>query len=596
VVILLNGKRLNTATDMNARLGFINPADVERIEVLKGPISALYGSGSIGGVVNIITRKGDFSEKLTPHGSLAASGSTNPGGADAYGAFSLAGPKAWGFVSAASRDFGNTYGGRDSRVYNSEFSDKQGRAMLALRPWEALTFTLEGMKSRGDDIGIPGGVSSMPALAKVTYSSSEFSLVSFAAGLELNREYLKSLEADIYYTENKRRVLVDQVPVPPASPYPVELRPSADHETWGGKIQALFEAGGHTLASGADFWTWAVESSRYRHMRNPNPPPGRVARFHDQPTPSAEQLSLGLFAEDDWKLNDAFTLNLGLRLDHLNTEADPLYDVRPNFGTGGSTVFRELNGKTDENDLGWHLHAGLTWKMAGAWSQSLLLASGYRAADVMERFKYINLGNNVELFGNPDLDPERSLYAEYGLRYAGRPLRAELRLFADIVTDYIAEKSVSATERKMENVDDARIYGAELEARWQFLGNWGLFGNVTGLYGKDENTGRALPGVAPVSGRLGLDFSHENGFWVKADTFMLAPQRHTPEGAGHTKGVITLNAAAGWRFEAGGLKHDLSLVLDNLLDTRYYNYLAHQRGYTVWEPGVSASLNYGLAF
>ncbi|MDR1490914.1 MAG: TonB-dependent receptor plug domain-containing protein, partial [Desulfovibrio sp.] len=80
VIILLNGKRINTATDMNARLGFINPADVERIEVLKGPVSALYGSGSTGGVVNIITRKAKFTDEIEAHGKLSGSGSTNPGG------------------------------------------------------------------------------------------------------------------------------------------------------------------------------------------------------------------------------------------------------------------------------------------------------------------------------------------------------------------------------------------------------------------------------------------------------------------------------------------------------------------------------------
>ncbi len=57
-----------------------------------------------------------------------------------------------------------------------------------------------------------------------------------------------------------------------------------------------------------------------------------------------------------------------------------------------------------------------------------------------------------------------------------------------------------------------------------------------------------------------------------------------------------MNAAAGYLFQAVGLKHDLSLSLDNIFDTRYSNYLAHQRGYTVWEPGFAASLNYSVEF
>lgn len=60
VVFLIDGCRVNTATDINAQFGLIDPQEIERIEVLKGPISALYGSGSIGGIVNIITKKEVF--------------------------------------------------------------------------------------------------------------------------------------------------------------------------------------------------------------------------------------------------------------------------------------------------------------------------------------------------------------------------------------------------------------------------------------------------------------------------------------------------------------------------------------------------------
>jgi hemoglobin/transferrin/lactoferrin receptor protein len=595
VVILVNGKRINTATDMNARLGFINPADVERIEVLKGPISALYGSGAIGGVVNIITRKSSFTEEVEAHGKVSASGDTNPGGGSLYGSVDLSGRQAWALVSGSWRDYGNTYGGRDSRVENSEFTDKQGRAMLGIKPWEALTLTLEAIQSAGSNIGIPGGVSSMPSLAHVTYHSTRFTLLSADASLDVNGDYLKTLEANFYYTANKRHVRVDHIPAGlPTTAYPLELRPTADHETWGGKLQATIEKGDHTLVTGADFWTWSVESTRSRSMYRPAGAGGPI-QFSDSPTPDATQLSVGIFAEDNWKLNNALTLNLGARLDYLNTEADPMYNVSPAPGPG-NTASTQLYGRTDENDLGWHLHAGLTWKMNEAWSQSLLLASSYRAADVMERFKFISLGGGLELYGNPRLDPEQTLYAEYGLHYDKKPLRADLRIFSNIVTNYIAEKRVSPTRIELDNVDDARIYGAELEARWQFLDNWGLFGNVTALYGKDEEHNQALPGVAPVSGRVGIDFAQDNGFWARLDSYLIAPQRRTPENVESTKGVITLNTALGYEFEAAGLKHELALTVDNIFDTRYYNYLAHQRGYTVWEPGLVASLNYSIKF
>ncbi|MDR1934220.1 MAG: TonB-dependent receptor [Candidatus Accumulibacter sp.] len=596
VVILLDGKRINTATDMNARLGFINPADVERVEVLKGPVSALYGSGSIGGVVNIITRKPSFTGQPESHGDFSASGGSNPGGGSFYGSASASGEKAWVFASGAYRDYGNTYGGHDSRLDNSGFTDKQGRVMVGLKPSPALTLQFEALRSLGKDIGIPGGVSSMPELARVSYSGAAFSFLGLDAVLDLNAKYLKTLEANFYYTENKRYVRVDRIPPGPSTAaYPLELRPTADHQTWGGKLQGTFETEAHVLVAGLDFWTWEVESVRYRSMYRPAPAGGPI-QFHDSPTPDARQVSVGVFAEDNWKLDEALTLNLGGRLDYLRTKADPMYNVMPAPGPN-NTSKTLLYGRTDESDLGWHLHAGLTWKMDQRWSQSLLLASSYRAADIMERYKYINLGGSLgSLYGNPELDPEQSFYVEYGLHYDKKPWRADLRLFGNSVSDYIAEKRVSADRVELDNVDDARIYGAELEGRWQFLDNWGLFGNVTALYGRDRENHQALPGVAPVSGRLGVDFTHASGFWARADTYLMAAQHRTPDNVDGAHGVATLNAALGYRRQAAGLKHELALSLDNILDARYRNYLAHQRGYTLWEPGFSATLTYRLRF
>lgn len=600
IVILVNGKRIHTATDINARLGFINPADVERIEVLKGPVSALYGSGSTGGVVNIITRKATFTDEIEAHGRLSGSGSTNPGGGDAYGNFSVSGPNAWGFVSGSYRGYGDTFGGHGTNVPNSQYEDDQFRAMLGIKPWSPVTLTVEAMQSNGNNIGIPGGPATMPATARVTYPSSEFSLLSTDLTVDIDGEYFKSLEANFYYTENKRRVRVDQIPPGNliASPmYPIELRPSADHETFGGKIQTLVEAGDHTIVTGADFWTWEISSSRRRDMRTRPPQSAGGSGFltmYDSPVPNAKQVSIGVFAEDNWEINDTFTLNIGGRLDHLNTESDPLYSVSP--AGGGNTRKTLLIDASDENDLGWHLHAGLTHKMTNAWSQSLLLSSSYRAADILERYKYINLGGGVISYGNPELKPEQSFYAEYGLSYDAQPFKAELRLFTNIITDYIAEEQINPTELKLENVDDARIYGAELDLRWDFHEYFGTYGNVTAMYARDEGANQPLPGVAPVTGRIGVDFNHPDGFWARLESDMIAPQRSTPKGIEDTKGVMLLGAAAGYTFHTKELKHDISVSVDNIFDTRYYNYLANQRGIEVWEPGISAMINYSIEF
>lgn len=85
VLFLVDGARVNTATDINAQFGTVNPSDIQRIEVLKGPVSSLYGSGSVGGVVNVLTKGGSFDEDARWHGELSNSYQTGPSGPNTYG-------------------------------------------------------------------------------------------------------------------------------------------------------------------------------------------------------------------------------------------------------------------------------------------------------------------------------------------------------------------------------------------------------------------------------------------------------------------------------------------------------------------------------
>lgn len=57
ILILVNGKRMNGNIGGQNDLNIINMANIERIEIVKGAASSLYGSHAIAGVINIITKK-----------------------------------------------------------------------------------------------------------------------------------------------------------------------------------------------------------------------------------------------------------------------------------------------------------------------------------------------------------------------------------------------------------------------------------------------------------------------------------------------------------------------------------------------------------
>ncbi|NOY84144.1 MAG: TonB-dependent receptor [Nitrospirae bacterium] len=66
ILILLNGERLSATAGSTVDLTQIGTADIERIEIVKGATSALYGSEAMGGVINVITRKPKKPFSLTP--------------------------------------------------------------------------------------------------------------------------------------------------------------------------------------------------------------------------------------------------------------------------------------------------------------------------------------------------------------------------------------------------------------------------------------------------------------------------------------------------------------------------------------------------
>jgi len=574
VVVLIDGKRINTATDINARLGLINPMDVERVEVLKGPVSALYGSGSTGGVINIITRKGHFSDDPGYHGRAAVSATTNGAGADTYGNIHYDGKDVWLLASGGMRDHTNFSDGAGNDVRNSKFQDGQIRLAGGFKPTDRLTIELSALRTDATNVGIPGGPSTLPSTGRVTYPRTTNTLISADATLDVGGDLLKQVSASLYYNLIERRVRVDELPSAQANLY---LEPAANHATVGGGLQGQFESGDHVVVTGFDGWSWTMESLRRQYRKT-----GAVVE--DKPTPDARQTSLGVYAEDTYALAPAWTLNFGGRFDHLHTR-----NADNTTATGGTFQAGE------DDDVGWNLHAGATWEMGGPWTQTVLLGSSYRAADLLERFKYINLSSSVVLWGNPDLKPETTLFGEWGLSYRTDTVQSGVRVFANKIYDYITEKEVSATRREMTNVGEARILGIELDGRWTFVRDWNLHGDVTALDGRDETADQPLRYISPVVGKVGLGYERD-GWFASVDERFAAPQTRTPTGVAHVGGHATTHVAGGYAFEIGQTRHKVALALDNLFDAQYDDYLTNARGYSYAEPGFAATVSYSVEF
>ncbi len=591
VVFLVDGIRLNTATDIGAQFGTVDPASVERVEILKGPISSLYGSGSTGGVVNVITKNGRFSEHEYTSGGINLMYNENSSGFNTYAYTSYNSEKYYIFVSGSYRDHDSYEDGNGNEMINSGFSDRQAVINAGFKPDLRNRFELKTQYYEGDDIGIPGaGSVGFPAAATVTYKEVNRLLLDFNYTYTPDSEIYKESKLSLSYHSIERFVRVNDIPAPMGN-FLNRIEPEAAHHTYAATFTNRFNLEDHDIVAGIDAWRRDYSGERVRTKNN-----GETSV--DTPIPDSWYLSTGVFAEDNWKLNEKFTLNLGGRFDRVevkNEEADlykTAFATAPPPMPANTTLWESRN----VTEYSWNAHGGITYYIDDNWSTTLLAARGYRAASLEERYKYINLGSGVEKWGNPDLKPEESMFFEYGVNWKKGMFEAGASVYYNNLDNLIAENQVSSTRIELQNIDEAELYGSEFEASMQYKDWLAVSGNIAYTRGENTRTGESLPSIPPFNGFLRVRVSPFESLWVQLDTVYNASQKKVPIGENVSRNWTRFDLTAGYKFSTQSIDHEIYGAVDNLLDRAYSDYLTTSRGYIFNEPGRTFRIGYRMEF
>src|SRR5262245_34161732 len=509
----MDGSPMNSARGNGPHPSLVDAGQVDRVEVVRGPSSVAYGSDALGGAINIITRQTPIADGGTSlRGSATLGGSTVDQQRDGYLELMPRIGKFAAFLSSGGRkaeDFGTPSG----TVPNSGFSDYN--ALFNMRYDFTDRTALKGgvQLYRGNDIGIPGLSFSMPG------ASQEFSFSHYdrdAAHLTLERAHrgawLESSRLKVYTQRESRNFFSHQNVSNPMYPsFGIFGGPSVtgsdyvltdqdrifDLDTWGAQLQAtsprLFWA---RVTAGLDATRDRTDGDNVRrrtfHYTSVSgaDSAGATATRTTASVPDGSFDNLAGFAQAEWFLHPKWTLSTGLRLTHYRyrTEAGL---AAPASGAPGSQDFVFEPMSLDKNALSGAV--GLVYAPISDLHLTANVANGYRQPNAQDLY-FQGPASVGYVMGNPDLDPERSVSYDLGLRWGPGNLGFSGNLFTSTYKDLIDAIPVASPPQasgqpayQYVNISDAVIWGGEAEAEWRFHPQWQVRGAISGAVGDITN-------------------------------------------------------------------------------------------------------------
>jgi outer membrane receptor protein involved in Fe transport len=475
VLVLINGIPITNLFfgDRNQIWGGMPVEAIARIEVIRGPGSALYGADAFAGVINIITKT-----KQDIEGTEVG---VRPGSFDTWDAWALHGGIWGGFDVAAILEYHDTDGSGEiidadaqtafDRIFGTSASLAPGPVNLQRENFDARLdvargdWRLRAGLQRRRDWGNGAGV------AQALDPNNRFASDRWNVDLTYhNPEFAENWDvtAQLSYFDTSEEVERNLVLFPPGTdlgrgvfPEGVIGNPEVFERHARFNTSAFFKGfERHVLRVGTGFNYGDIYKVRETKNFGPDPatgellPPGSpVVDVTDTPfvfLREGNRKNYFFFLQDEWKFANDWELTAGVRYDHYSDFGDA---INPRFA------------------LVWQTRYDLTTK--------LLYGRAFRAPSFAELG---NINNPVAL-GNPNLEPETIQSLELAFDY--RPtdkLRLGLNLFGYQWDDIIQFTPVA------QNTGEQIGYGLELEADWQPTRTLRLLGNYSYQRSIDEAT------------------------------------------------------------------------------------------------------------
>jgi len=504
-IVLIDGIRINAATSGFTALENIPLSQIEKIEILRGPASSLYGPDAIGGVIQIFTKKG--LEGFKPYIGIG-----------------------YGRYNTSSLQTG-LRGGDSKTSYAINFS---------------------GTKTDGFSAFMPNSLSSANSLNLDKDGYKNYGLTTslnhkINENYEVNFQYLLTLAKNKY--DNAAANL---------SPG-IDFRNTAKNEAYALSLNAQINSSWKSsikISRGIDeyldkqlydwnFYTFIAQNNLYKTTQdqltwqnNIQLSKGSLTFLYDR---LEQKIKTTEYYQKNKRVNNGFMVGYSLT------------ENKHNFQTN---IRKDFNSNYDDSLTG---NLGYAYMINQNWT----FATSAGTAFVSPTFNFAYATADPDALGNADLKPEKSKNIEASIRYKDETRALSFTAFDNEIRDFIIY-TYGMTPQSTMNLDKAKIQGLSLSGS-QFIGHFQISGSVTNQSPKNEDTEKYLPYRSNLLGNINLNYFIGNWNFGVENTgsgIRYDDKANTRK----INGYILTNFVADYKF-SDQLK--INLRLNNALDKDY---------------------------
>lgn len=507
------GVRLTSERRAGVSASFLDPQLLEAVDVLRGPASSLYGSGALGGVVQLLPARFEGTRVTAGYDSQGderyAAVGWGTGDAESGG---------WS-LGLAHRSADDDESG-DGTLRNSAFSQVSA---VVRRDWRrgGTRHEVLVVPTFGDDIG------------------------------KANTDFPRR---DTTYPRERHLLARYRLDTAAGTSFQVYLHPQDLESRTVTQGEGRAEVSNRSFDLGAEWqrpWRRGATDGRWgiEYFGRRGVDASEVDRPLDPAVPVTRAKTLDGAALDEVGLFAAGGRNLG--------------KARLEAGSRFTWQRQDNQGSESLDDTAWSGFVGMTLPLASGLELVANAGTGLRFASLSERYFSGTTGRG-EVTANPDLAPERSLNVDLGLRRSGHHAFAAVYLFHTRVEDYIERVEVAPDQLGFVNLLSGTIEGVEAEVLWVPAKRWKIHGGGHWMRGRAAG-GEPLADIPPH--RIEVGAERQQGRWRLETRWQHRFAKDDPgSGERAIDAAEVVSAGIGLR-----LRPDLEVTLrgSNLLDEEY---------------------------